>query len=350
MSRTRTCLGTLVSRLWLIAAVSGLPMAATVAWALPEQEEITLEIVKDRGWENNLRLRNGEVELIVTLDVGPRILSYRRLDGENVLKEYPEQLGQSGEPEWMIRGGHRLWVSPEDPGRTYAPDNARVAHEVLGPGHVRLTPAPDRQYGLQKEIELKLDTSGTGVEIRHRVRNIGAEPTELAIWALTVLKPGGVEIIPLPPQAPHPGGPETATVEKYAPAQSFTTWPYTDFQDPRWTFGSQAILLRQDPNRGPTKLGMLHRTGAVGYLNEGNLFLKRFSYLEGQTYPDFHCNYETFTNEDMLELETLGPLVKLAPGEMTEHLERWNLIADLKAPEDDSELLDLVLPILLESS
>ncbi len=333
-----------------IGLVMGLPKAATRADTASEEGKITLEIVKYQGWENNLRLSNGEVELIVTLDVGPRILSYRSVQGENVLKQYSEQMGQAGEPDWMIRGGHRLWVSPEDPGRTYVPDNAQVPHEVLGPGQVRLIPPPEAGYGLQKEIELRLAPQGSGVEVLHRVRNVGAEPTELAIWALTVLKPGGLEIIPLPPKAPHPGGPESATIEKYAPVQSFTTWTYTDFQDPRWTFGGKAILLRQDPNRGPTKLGMLHRTGAIGYFNEGTLFLKRFPYFEGQTYPDFGSNYETFTNEDMLEMETLSPLVKLAPGEAVEHVEHWNLITDLEALDDEEKLLETLLPILLESS
>jgi len=66
------------------------------------------------GWKNNLRVSNGDAELIATLDVGPRIISYRLMDGKNVFKEYPDQLGHSGESDWMIRGGHRLWAGPED--------------------------------------------------------------------------------------------------------------------------------------------------------------------------------------------------------------------------------------------
>ena len=30
------------------------------------------------------------------------------------------------------------------------------------------------------------------------------------------------------------------------------------------------------------------------------------------TYPDLGCNFETFTNEEILEIESLGPLVTLA--------------------------------------
>ena len=36
-----------------------------------------MEVVEYRGWKNNLLLSNGDVELIATLDVGPRVIAYR---------------------------------------------------------------------------------------------------------------------------------------------------------------------------------------------------------------------------------------------------------------------------------
>ena len=41
---------------------------------------------------------------------------------------------------------------------------------------------------------------GTRVTVTLRVTNVGKEPTELAPWGPTVMAPGGVEIIPLPPK------------------------------------------------------------------------------------------------------------------------------------------------------
>ena len=66
------------------------------------------EIIAHAGWNRNLCLANDHAEVIVTLDVGPRILSYKRSAGENVFKNYDDQLGSSGESDWKIRGGHRL--------------------------------------------------------------------------------------------------------------------------------------------------------------------------------------------------------------------------------------------------
>ena len=86
--------------------------------------------------------------------------------------------------------------------------------------------------------------------------------------------------------------------------------------------------------------------GAVGYLNGGTLFVKRFGLEPGKAYPDHGCNFETFTNEDMLECESLGPLVDLAPGQQVEHVEHWDLIGGVRGDGDEGGMLKEVLPLL----
>lgn len=313
-----------------------------------EQRKPTVEKIEYKGWKNNLRLSNGQVEVILTLDVGPRIISYRLLpDGKNVMKEFADQLGKTGEPEWQSRGGHRLWLGPEDRTRTYAPDNGPVQYKELGAGHVRLTPAPEKEYGIQKEMDVQLAPNGTQVTVVHRVKNIGEKPTDLAIWALTVLDSGGVEIIPLPAKRPHPGPPKNAKADQdFWPNQLMVVWPFTDFADGRWTFGSKYILLRQDGKKGPTKIGLAHALGWIAYLNQGNLFVKRFDFEQDKTYPDFGVNYETFTNEDMLESETLGPLVRLAPQATAETTERWELFKGVPAFKNEGDIDKNILPLV----
>ena len=60
-----------------------------------------------------MRLTGGAWELVIVLDVGPRIMHFGFKGGANVFGELDEQLGKSGEASWMLRGGHRLWVAPE---------------------------------------------------------------------------------------------------------------------------------------------------------------------------------------------------------------------------------------------
>ena len=286
---------------------------------------VRVEEVEFRGWERNVKLTNDEVELIATLDVGPRIICYRFVGGRNVLKEFDDQMGMSGESEWIGRGGHRLWTAPEDPTRTYALDNVPITYERLS-GGIRLISATDSQYGIRKEIEVTLAPCGSQVKLVHQITNDGPQATELAPWALTVMAPGGIEIIPIPPMKPHPGSPKNANSSAdFAPNQKWTLWPYTDLSDPRWKFGPRYLSLSQKPDSSPTKLGILHRSGGVGYLNGQHLFIKWFGYHEGQPYPDGGVNYETFTNGDMLEMESLGPIHKLEPGRSVSHTETWEL-------------------------
>ena len=297
-----------------------------------------MQVIEYRGWPNNLLLANGEVELVVTLDVGPRVIAYRRPGGFNVLKNYDEMMGGTGEAEWQIRGGHRFWLAPEDLTRTYFPDNRPVAWTQTGQLAATFTPPPEAEYGVQKRMSLALDAIGTGVAVTLTVTNVGDAPTTLAPWGPTVLAPGGVEVIPLPSKAPHPGHVSNArSPADYGPNQELVLWPYFDFTDPRWTFGRRYLFLRQDASRGPTKIGLAHREGWVGYLNQGNLFVKRFDYRDGAVYPDRGTRYQTFSNEDMLEMETCGELVTLAPGESAELSERWELhtgVADVRSEAD----------------
>jgi hypothetical protein len=296
---------------------------------------VQIKEVEYRGWKRNVQLSNGDVELIATLDVGPRIISYRLKGGQNVFKGYDEQMGRSGESEWMIRGGHRLWTAPEDTTRTYALDNTPITYQKLGEG-IRLTSPPDPRYGIRKEIDLTLASQGSRVRLVHRITNIGSNATELAPWALTVMAPGGMEIIPLPPKKPHPGSAKNATsAADFGPNQLWV---------PRWKLGEQSITLSQRPASAPTKLGLLHRSGRVGYVNGRTLFVKSFEYREGRRYPDGGVNYETFTNGDMLEMESLGPLQTLEPGRSVEHSESWELHT-----VDPERIKDDVLPRLSSS-
>lgn len=310
--------------------------------------KVTMQNVAYKGWQNNLQLTNGTVELILTMDVGPRVMRYGFVGEPNVFKEFDEQIGKSGEDSWQIRGGHRLWHAPEDSVRTYVLDNSPIKSEKLGETGVRLIQPIEKLTGIQKEIDLTLDAEGTGVTLTHRLRNKGTKAVELAAWALSVMAPGGVAIIPLPEKIAHPGSLEPGEKPDYrgfAPNQNLIVWPFTDLADPRWRFGTRYITLRQDKTaKKPTKLGLAHQMGWVGYLNNGTLFSKAFDYQQGKNYPDGGSNFETFTNKDFLEVETLGPLTKIAPGKSVEHIERWRLLKGMPSETTEAAIDATIRP------
>ena len=291
---------------------------------------MAVERVRFGGWENNLRLSNAQAELIVTLDVGPRVISYRSASGKNIFKTFEDQLGGVGETQWLPRGGHRFWLAPEDPVLSYLPDNSPVAYRVLSDFEIQLENAPNEQLPIRKVLRLVLDPGSARVTLTHRAENCGCKPWVCATWGLTMMRPGGIEIIPLPPLGSWP--------RDLLPNRRMVLWPYTDTADPRWRWGRRFITLRQ-ANAGPTKLGLVHCEGWVAYHNDRSLFLKTIACDRDARYPDDGCNFETFTNAEMLETEALGPLIELAPGESTGHTENWELRDGIPVPPEDEENL-----------
>ncbi len=277
-----------------------------------------LERVSYGGWPNCVRITAGEVDLIATTDVGPRIIRWGFVNGPNVMKEYADHMGKVGGDEWRLYGGHRLWHAPEAKPRTYVPDNGPVAWEWDG-FTLRLKQPVEAGVGIEKHIEITPASDGREFRVLHRLINRNCWDIETAPWCLTVTASGGRFIAPHEPFRSHD--------DYLLPSRPLVLWHYTDMSDPRWVWGRRYIQLIQDTTRDtPQKLGFLNRRGWVAVAQRGLLFVKRYEAMKDATYPDYGANTEVFTNADMLEVETLGPLSRLAAhGGSAEHVERWLL-------------------------
>jgi hypothetical protein len=304
---------------------------------MPQQP--TIEKVFYGGWPNCYRLSNGETELIVTSDVGPRVMRYGFIGGQNLFVEIADQMGKSGESWWAMRGGHRLWAAPEVKPDTYALDNGPV-QATIGKGSITLLQPVEPETGLQKEIVVGYDASSDGqVTVRHRLSNKGKQTRRLAPWALSQMAKGGAAIVAFPPRGGHN--------EQLLPTHPLVMWAYTNFADRRWLFTNKYLILRQDAaDPSPQKTGLFNVDTRAAYLLGTDLFIKRSQAREEAVYPDFHCSFEIFTNGDFLELETLGPLSDLTPGATVEHVERWSLHKDVRLAEmSESEIDRAIEPL-----
>jgi hypothetical protein len=307
---------------------------------LPVPGAVKVDKVAWGGWPNCYRVSNGEVELIVTADVGPRVMRYGFVGGQNFFKEYADQLGKTGEKEFQLRGGHRVWKAPEDPVATWAPDNVPVEVRVEAAGLVSTEPV-EPSTGLQKSLVIEMAPAGTEVRVTHRIANHSLFPLEYATWALTMMAPGGVAFTGFPPRGKHP-----QVLEATNP---LVMWAYTDLSDPRWIFTSKYLGLRQDSGASsPQKIGHFNTNTWGAYVLNREVFLKQYEADRALQYPDFGCSFETFTNAEFLELETLGPLTKVQPGKSIAHMERWTLHRIPGAPVGwtDAHLDKVLLPLL----
>lgn len=295
-----------------------------------------METIAYQGWKTCYRMSNGQLDLVITGEVGPRIISCGLSEGENVFYVAPEFLGQRGGEVWVNYGGHRLWHAPEMRPRTYAPDTTPVTVEPHAEG-ARFIQAVENSTGIEKSLDIRLAVDAPCATVIHRLRNANLWAVELAPWALSVMAPGGRAIVPLPPRGSHH--------EHLLPTGNIALWPYTDLRDPRWSWGTQYVLLRQEPgNETPQKAGFSAPEGWAAYWLRGTLFLKTFAVQPDANYTDFGSRVEFFTNHKMLEVETLGPLTHLEPGATVEHVEHWQLAAGVPEPQTDADVEAYVLP------
>jgi hypothetical protein len=304
--------------------------------------EVKVEKTEYKGWHNCYRVTNGEVELIVTGDVGPRIIRYGFVGGQNVFKEFSDQIGKTGEEKFQLRGGDRVWKAPEDPIATWAPDNVPVEIKETSNGLVARAPV-EPLTNLQKEIEVSLAPSGTEVTVSHRITNHSLFTLEFAPWVLTMMAPGGTEITGFPPRGRHP-----INLEATNP---LVMWAYTNLADKRLTFTKKYLALHQDANNSEAqKVGLFNKDTWAAYLINGEAFVKRATADPSKTYTDFGCSFETFTNNEFLEIETLGPITKVAPGATVEQVEHWSLHRNVKLNTLTDENIDAVILPLVPSA
>lgn len=291
---------------------------------------LKLERISYGGWTDCVRLANEYCELVIPVAIGPRIIRLSLLDGPNLFCEVPATLGLSGGSDWRLYGGHRFWHAPEQKPRTYYPDNQSVQVDELG-DCLRVTQPPESSTQLQKQLDIEMSPDKAHIRVTHRLINHGLFAVTLAPWALSVMTTGSTAIIPLPPRGSHP--------EDLLPSSTLTLWPYTNPADPRFSWGERHIMLRQDPNaQKPQKIGAFVPDGWVACVVAGSAFVKRFTPQTSASYPDMNSNVEVFSNHFMLELETLGPLSSLEPGDSLEHVEDWFILPDVAPVTSEADL------------
>ncbi len=89
----------------------------------------------------------------------------------------------------------------------------------------------------------------------------------------------------------------------------------------RWR--SRSAALRDAPLDVPFKIGTTLRRGWVAHYRAGLLLVKYADHDESREYADLGSSGQVYSHGDFTELETLGPLTDLDPGDAAEHHEDW---------------------------
>ena len=162
------------------------------------------------------------------------------------------------------------------------------------------------------------------VQIRNEIRNVSDAPALFAPWSVTGLASGGTEFIPL-----------NRTQTGFLPNRTMALWSYSDVQDKRFRLTDSYATLLHDPQAETAfKAGLNVTAGYIVYCAGNQIFRQRFDgYDEAVQYPDFVCNFETYTNKHFLECELLGALREYQPGESAVIAETWEIHESNLTPE-----------------
>lgn len=266
-----------------------------------------------------LSVTEGKLTLYVTLDCGPRIIyaSYDGSDnlfynGDVTLNKPPYEDVFGAGSRWNLYGGHRFWIAPETYPYTYYPDNEPVKYEV-GQNTVTFTPPPQRVVDVQEKMTLTFAFGG--IAVTHTLKNVGDKAKLCAAWAITALAEEAAVKVPFARQ----------DTDSYAPNRGLAFWPYSDLGDLRFWMESDAVCLRHDKKiTEKFKVGCRNTAGRIAIHVGDILFNKGYkSKHDVSAYTDLGVSTEMFVNGAYIEVETLGPLTQLNPGESTHHTEYW---------------------------
>ena len=306
---------------------------------------IKTEIKNYLDYGKVLSLSNGVIEVYVTIDVGPRIIRFGFIDGQNFMcdnraaaepkndAEFEKFFGK--DKKWELLGGHRIWCSPESYPQSYYPDLDSVKYEITETGAV-FTPNPETENGVQKQLEIKMDPDDANMQVVMRVTNISSAPQEFSIWGLTVSATGGMLVVPMNDN-------DTGLLHN----RNISVWPYTNLADSRLHFGERYVTLKQDKSvNHALKLGFDLNQAEAYYCLGDDIFRKSYeTYHPHEKYPDNNCSFETYTCATFLENESLSPLKKVQPNETVSLTEHWSLHkkpcdTDFNSDESIDEMLN----------
>ena len=255
----------------------------------------------------------GDWSVVIATSFGPRIVDVIKGNSPSVFARLNPAVSiarRDGGP-YIFHGGHRLWAAPEEPSVSYAPDEHDC--QIVTSDEAVTVKAPPDSAGLVKTLEIHR-RSGL-LQITHHLENTNESPLRLAGWGISQFRLGGWAMLPS-------GG--WGQSDGLQADRAISVWPYTDLSDPRISWVSSGVEIKA--TAGPRlKLGAGPEPRHLGYFIDGFLFTKTIEAARDRSYVDKGAVGQVFVDESFCELESIGPLTTVLPGESITTMEAWNI-------------------------
>lgn len=282
--------------------------------------KVTVERIVYCGWQDSYRITAGAYSIVVVPEIGGRIMEYS-LESMNALWENVDEFGKTYPiaKEWHNYGGYKTWVAPQskwgwppDPMLDFGKANVEIVENSKGVPTIKITGAASLKSGVMFTKEVSLTESGE-VTLKQRMHNISGDTFLGSIWDVTQVGTPCFVVFPIRKQSRIPGG------LAYLMGESKSTGQFVRNGDLCITrYLGEAGKIGSDSD-GPWMI----------WFKDDLAYVKLFDPMQrGAQYPDGGCSVEVFTSDKeagYVEMEILGPLVELEPGDSTELTEKWRI-------------------------
>jgi hypothetical protein len=305
--------------------------------------KVTVTRTNYHGWLEAYVMSNGKVAAVIVPAIG-RVMQFGFVGEEGVFWENRELDGRVADghlitwaaKDWVNFGGDKAWPSPEADWNAFtsrkgwrpppAFDGWAADVRIRG-GSLTLVTASDPFYGTIAERRIQLHSSRAEMTITTTFKREKGEPAWIGIWVITQLKEPAGLFAPVPKKSIFPEG-FTLLGQGPPPSLQFT---------------NGLIALTRNP-KAAHKIGL--DAGSLLWVGEKHsLRIDSPRERKGQ-YPDKGSSAEIYTSADPLpyiELETLGPLHLMKPGDKIERVNTYTLSRRTK-PTAEAEARSVFRP------
>jgi hypothetical protein len=279
------------------------------------------KLVEAYGYKNCIELKNKYVTVIIDPNVGGRILAYT-LKGKNILFENTSLNGRTwkkGEKTFEVSGG-RFDIGPEQTTPFRESFFNTWQGEITSKKSVKLISQKDTVLGVQLIREFFLDENSSHLKCVQHIKNISKQVQHYAYWSRTFAKGGGICLVPLNPNSRLPKG--------FANYHYKTTLIDFNPKNEDVLRVREGILEILDTPKYP-KFVIDSNQGWIAYNSKDNLlFIKKFEANKNVIYGDLMNNQVSiwYYKDEKCEIEPIGPLEKILPGEIVSYTEDWWLL------------------------
>lgn len=297
-------------------------VSATAAFAASSRQGA--RVIRESGYDNCIELTNADTRVVLEPNLGGRVLRYQ-FKGAEVLFQDPAEDGATLQPgrNLTVTAG-RFDIGPEHTlPRHPTLFVGRWTGEITGERSARLTSQRDPTLGIVLVRDFTLAAQGSYLKCTQTIRNESQERRRVFHWSRTLAAPDGICLQPLNPHSRYPRGYAVYVPITTSAGGRGSAIDFRPADEPNIRVREGVLEFLGAPNN--PKYAIDPDAGWMAYITRNNrLFVKKYPLFPNRVYGEIAANSACiYYHPRFCELEPIGPVEDLAPGQSASFTEDW---------------------------